>query len=98
MLIMPLKNSSARREKLEFSNILETGVVFDLSGLAAASHRVFATLVVLEKLAQLEPEHQTVIVVNDPSTIRPRNRRRDNAQLFVEGILLEDLERKGIQR
>ncbi|MEM2929293.1 MAG: hypothetical protein QW797_00260 [Thermoproteota archaeon] len=90
-----LKQAFGRRESFEFNDVLESGVVFDFFGLAAASHKVFATLLVLEKLAQLEPVHQTIVVVNDPSMVWPRNRRRDNAQLFVEGVLLEELERKG---
>lgn len=90
-----MRKAFGRKEKLEFNDILKTGAVFDFSELTIASHRAFAALLVLEKLAQLEPEHRTIITVNDPSLIWPRNRRYDNAQLFIGGVLLEELERKG---
>lgn len=84
-----------RREELDFNETLESGMVFDFSGLATASFKSFATLTVLNKLSRLEPKRRTAIVVTYPSIVWPRNRRRDNAQLYAEGVLLEELERKG---
>jgi hypothetical protein len=90
-----LRRVFGRREELDFGEALETGIVFDLSGLPTASSKSFAVLTILNKLMYMRPEHPTVIVVTYPSTIWPRIRRRDNAQLYVEQILLEGLERKG---
>jgi hypothetical protein len=92
-----LRRAFGGREKLEFESTVESGVVFDFSGLATASHRVFAALLVLGKLAQMGPKHRTVIAVSEPSLVWPRNRRRDNAQLFVEGVLLQELEKEGYE-
>ncbi|MEM2087417.1 MAG: hypothetical protein QXF52_01925 [Thermoproteota archaeon] len=84
-----------RREELDFNDVLESGIVFDFSGLATASFKSFATLTVLNKLSRLEPKQRTIVAVTCPSIVWPRNRRRDNAQLYTEGVLLEELERKG---
>lgn len=84
-----------RREELDFNEALEKGMVFDFSGLATASFKSFATLTVLNKFAHLEPKHRTLIAVTHPSIVWPRNRKHDNAQLYTEGVLLEELERKG---
>ncbi|MEM2940069.1 MAG: hypothetical protein QW304_00740 [Thermoproteota archaeon] len=84
-----------RREELDFNDALESGTVFDFSGLSTASFKCFATLTVLNKLSSLEPKRRTIIVVTYPSIVWPKNRRRDNAQLYTEGVLLEELERKG---
>ncbi len=90
-----LRRVFGRREELDFNETLETGIVFDLSGLPTASSKSFAVLTILNKLMYMRQEHPTVIVVTYPSTIWPRIRRRDSAQLYVEQILLEGLERKG---
>jgi hypothetical protein len=90
-----LRQAFGRREALEFDDVLESGMVFDLSGFTVASHKAFATLLMLEKLTQLEPKHRTLIIVSHPSLIWPRNRRLDNAKLFIEESLLGELERKG---
>lgn len=84
-----------RREELDFNDALEAGMVFDFSGLATASFKSFATLTVLNKLSRLEPKQHTIVAVTCPSIVWPRNRRRDDAQLYTEGVLLEELERKG---
>jgi hypothetical protein len=90
-----LRQAFGRREAVEFSDVLESGMVFDLSGFTVASHKAFATLLTLAKLAQLKPKRGTLIIVSHPSLIWPRNRRLDNARLFVEESLTGDLERKG---
>ncbi|MBO3832499.1 MAG: hypothetical protein FGF51_03825 [Candidatus Brockarchaeota archaeon] len=90
-----LRQAFGRKEAMEFSDVLESGMVFNLSGFTIASHKVFATLLMLAKLAQLEPKRRTLIVVSYPSLIWPRNRRLDNAKLFVEESLTGELERKG---
>jgi hypothetical protein len=89
-----LRQAFGRREAFEFSSVLESGMVFNLSGFTVASHKVFATLLTLAKLIQLEPKHRTLVVVCYPSLIWPRNRRFDNARLFVEESLIGELERK----
>lgn len=90
-----LRQAFGRREAIEFSNVLESGMVFNLSGFTVASHKVFATLLMLAKLTQLEPKRRTLVIVSYPSLIWPRNRRLDNARLFVEESLIGELERKG---
>lgn len=90
-----LRQAFGRREAIEFSDVLESGMVFNLSGFTVASHKVFATLLMLAKLTQLEPKRRTLVVVSYPSLIWPRNRRIDNARLFVEESLTGELERKG---
>jgi len=90
-----MRRAFGRREELDFNDALESGMVFDFSGLATASFKCFATLTVLNKLSRLEPKHRTIIVATYPSIVWPKNRRRDNAQLYTEGVLLEELERKG---
>ncbi len=90
-----LRQAFGRREAIEFSDALESGMVFDLSGFPVASHKAFATLLTLVKLTQLKPKRRTLIIVSYPSLIWPRNRRLDNAKLFVEESLTGELERKG---
>jgi hypothetical protein len=90
-----MKRVFGRREELDFSEALDSGMVFDFSGLTTASFKSFATLMVLNKLSRLEPKHRTIIAVTYPSIVWPRNRRRDNAQLYAESVLLENLEGKG---
>ncbi|MEM1547925.1 MAG: hypothetical protein QXN75_02305 [Thermoproteota archaeon] len=90
-----LRKVFGRREELDFNEILETGIIFDLSGLPTASSKLFTALTVLNKLMFMKPKHPTVIVVTYPSMIWPKSRRRDAAQLHVEQVMLEELERKG---
>ncbi|MCX8182903.1 MAG: hypothetical protein N3F08_00570 [Crenarchaeota archaeon] len=90
-----LRQAFGRREAIEFSDVLESGMVFNLSGFTVASHKVFATLLTLAKLIQLKPKQRTLIIVSYPSLIWPRNRRLDNARLFVEESLTGELERRG---
>lgn len=90
-----LRRVFGRREELDFNEILETGIVFDLSGLPTASSKSFAALTILNKLMYMRPKHRMVIVVTYPSAIWPRIRKHSNAQIYVEQILLEGLERNG---
>lgn len=90
-----LRQAFGRREAVEFSDALESSMVFNLSGFTVASHKAFATLLILAKLTQLNPKHRTLVIVSYPSLIWPRNRRLDNAKLFVEESLIGELERKG---
>jgi len=90
-----LKRVFGRREELDFNEALETGIVFDLSGLPTASSKSLAVLTILNKLAHTVPKHPTVAVVTYPSIVWPRGRRRDSAQLYVEQVLLDILEKNG---
>lgn len=90
-----MRRAFGRREELDFNSALESGIVFDFSGLVTASFKSFATLTVLNKLSCLEPNQRTIIAVTYPSIVWPRNRRRDNAQIYTESVLLEELGRKG---
>lgn len=90
-----LRKVFGRREELDFNEVLETGIVFDLSGLPTASSKALAVLVILNKLSHMLPKHPTVIVITYPSIVWSRNRRCDAAKLYVEQVLIDDLERKG---
>ncbi|MEM2570973.1 MAG: hypothetical protein QXP96_04525 [Thermoproteota archaeon] len=90
-----LRRVFGRREELDFNEVLDTGIVFDLSGLPTASSKALAVLIVLNKLSHMVPKHPTVIVITYPSIVWPKNRRCDAAKLHVEQVLIDDLERKG---
>ncbi|MGQ9479110.1 MAG: hypothetical protein ACUVQ0_03680 [Thermoproteota archaeon] len=90
-----MRRTFGRREDINLNRILETGVVLDLSSLPTAYSKAFVTLMVMSKLALLEPSQHTVIAVTYPSVVWSRVRRRDNSQVFTEEVLIGDLERKG---
>ncbi|MEM3712239.1 MAG: hypothetical protein QXR97_01680 [Thermoproteota archaeon] len=90
-----LRKVFGRREELDLDEVLETGIVFDLSGLPTASSKALAVLTILNKLSYKVPKHPTVIVITYPSIVWPKSRRYDSARLHVEQFLTEDLERKG---
>ncbi|MEM1557616.1 MAG: hypothetical protein QXT26_00355 [Thermoproteota archaeon] len=90
-----LRKVFGRREELDFNEVLETGIVFDLSSLPTASSKSLVVLIILNKLSYMMPKHPTVIVITYPSIVWPKGRRCDAAKLYVEQVLPDDLERKG---